>query len=65
MSHLWDALRAQCTEFPIKSLILGQYLFWQEEGIEALRTEKGMSKLKAAKAMLSMCHRSCSPAPTR
>jgi hypothetical protein len=27
--------------------------------------EKGMSKLKAAKAMLSMCHRSCSPAPTR
>jgi hypothetical protein len=27
--------------------------------------EKGVNKLKAAKAMVSMCHRSCSPAPTR
>ena len=27
--------------------------------------EKGMNKLKAAKAMVSMCHRSSSPAPTR
>jgi len=26
---------------------------------------KGMNKLKAAKAMASMCHRSCLPAPTR
>jgi hypothetical protein len=27
--------------------------------------EKGVNKLKAAKAMVSMCHRSCSRAPTR
>jgi len=27
--------------------------------------EKGMNKLKAAKAMVSMCYRSCSPAPSR
>ena len=27
--------------------------------------EKGMNKVKAAKAMVSMCHRSCLPAPTR
>jgi hypothetical protein len=27
--------------------------------------EKGMNKLKAAKAMVSMCRRTCSPAPTR
>jgi hypothetical protein len=26
--------------------------------------EKGMNKLKAAKAMVSMCHRSCSRALT-
>jgi hypothetical protein len=27
--------------------------------------EKGMNKLKAAEAMVSLCHRCCSPAPTR
>jgi hypothetical protein len=27
--------------------------------------EKGMNKLKAAKAKVSMCHRSSSPVPTR
>jgi hypothetical protein len=27
--------------------------------------EKGMNKVKVAKAMVSMCHRSCLPAPTR
>ena len=27
--------------------------------------EKGMNKVKAAKAMDSTCHRACSPAPTR
>jgi len=27
--------------------------------------EKGVNKLKVAKAMVSMCHRSCSRSPTR
>jgi hypothetical protein len=30
-----------------------------------MECEKGMNRLEAAKAMVSMCHRSCSPAPTR
>src|SRR5262249_18682706 len=36
-----------------------------QKGVSVIDCGKGMNKLKAAKAMVSMCHRSCLPAPAR
>jgi len=36
-----------------------------QKGVSMIDCENGISKLNAAKAMLSMCHRSCLPPPTR
>src|SRR5262249_1584634 len=36
-----------------------------QKGVSMIECGKGMNKLKAAKAMVSMWHRSCLPAPTR
>jgi hypothetical protein len=36
-----------------------------QKGVSMIDCEKAMNNLKAAKAMVSMCHRSCSRAPMR